>query len=102
MISDSAARQRCTALWAETDADSVSSTVDSGCTRGGFMSKTGQRLVLLLVSVSLAACASSQPEKVRFSGSVPTRSDRDYENWPVEPLEAASMTSVTPTDVTSD
>ncbi|MBW2494480.1 MAG: hypothetical protein JRE43_06980 [Deltaproteobacteria bacterium] len=55
------------------------------------MSKTGRRLVLLLVSVSLAACAPSQPEKVRFSGSVPTRSDRDYANWPVEPLKAALL-----------
>jgi len=55
------------------------------------MSKTGRRIMLLLVSLSLAACATSQAPKVRFTGSVPTRSDRDYANWPVEPLKAALL-----------
>ncbi len=55
------------------------------------MSKTGRRIVLLLASLSLAACATSQPPKVRFTGSVPTRSDQDYANWPVEPLKAALL-----------
>jgi hypothetical protein len=55
------------------------------------MSKTGRRIVLLLVSISLAACATTQGQKVRFTGSVPTRSDQDYANWPVEPLKAALL-----------
>jgi hypothetical protein len=55
------------------------------------MSKTGRLVVLLLVSASLGACATSQPKDVRFMGSVPTRSDRDYANWPVKPLKAALL-----------
>jgi hypothetical protein len=55
------------------------------------MSKTGRRIVLLLMSVSLAACGTTQGQKVRFTGSVPTRSDQDYTNWPVEPLKAALL-----------
>jgi hypothetical protein len=55
------------------------------------MSKTGRRIVLLLVSVSLAACGTTQGQKVRFTGSVPIRSNQDYANWPVEPLKAALL-----------
>jgi hypothetical protein len=55
------------------------------------MSKTGLRILLLLMSISLAACATTQGQKVRFSGSVPNRSDQDYANWPVEPLKAALL-----------
>lgn len=55
------------------------------------MLKKGRLFVLLLVSVSLAACATSGPKKVQFAGSVPTRSEQDFANWPVEPLEAEQL-----------
>jgi len=55
------------------------------------MPKTGRLVVLLLVSASLAACTISQPKKVQFTGSVPTRSEQDFANWPVEPLKAALL-----------
>jgi hypothetical protein len=54
------------------------------------MLKTGRVLVLLAVSVSLAACASA-PKKVRFSESVPPRSDRDFDSWRAEPLAAERL-----------
>jgi len=54
------------------------------------MPKTGRVLVLLLVAASLAACASA-PKKVRFSESVPPRSDRDFENWRADPLTAERL-----------
>jgi hypothetical protein len=54
------------------------------------MPKTGRVLVLLLVSASLAACAAS-PKKVQFSGSVPPRSDRDFENWSAKPFTAERL-----------
>jgi len=55
------------------------------------MSTTRRLLVLLLVSASLAACATSRPKHVHFMGSVPTRSAQDFANWPVEPLKAALL-----------
>jgi hypothetical protein len=54
------------------------------------MLKTGRVLVLLAVSASLAACASA-PKKVRFSESVPPRSDRDFDSWRAEPLTAERL-----------
>lgn len=54
------------------------------------MPKTGRMLVLLLVSASLAACASA-PKKIQFSESVPPRSDRDFDNWRAEPLIAEHL-----------
>jgi hypothetical protein len=54
------------------------------------MLKTGRVLVLLAVSASLAACASA-PKKVRFSESVPQRSDRDFDSWRAEPLTAERL-----------
>jgi hypothetical protein len=54
------------------------------------MPKIGRVVVLLLVSASLAACAST-PKKVQFSESVPPRSDRDFDNWRAEPLAAERL-----------
>ena len=54
------------------------------------MPKTGRVLVLLLVAASLAAYASA-PKKVRFSESVPPRSDRDLDNWRADPLTAERL-----------
>ena len=55
------------------------------------MPKTGRLVVLLLVSASLAACATSQPKKVQFTESVPDRSTQGFTNWPVDPLQAALL-----------
>ncbi len=55
------------------------------------MSKTGRLVVLLLVSASLAACATPQPKMVRFTESVPDKSAQDFANWPVDPLKAARL-----------
>jgi hypothetical protein len=54
------------------------------------MPKTGRVLVLLLVAAGLAACASA-PKKVRFSESVPPRSDRDLDSWRADPLTAERL-----------
>jgi len=51
----------------------------------------GRLLILLLLSASLAACATSQPKKLQFTGSVPTRSEQDFASWPVKPLEAEQL-----------
>ncbi len=51
----------------------------------------GRLFVVLWVSASLAACATSQPKKLQFTGSVPTRSEQDFANWPVKPLEAQRL-----------
>jgi hypothetical protein len=55
------------------------------------MAKTGRLVVLLLVSASLAACATSQSKQVKFTGSAPAKSAQDFANWPVEPLKAALL-----------
>jgi hypothetical protein len=54
------------------------------------MPNTGRVVLLLLVSASLAACASA-PRKVQFSESVPPRSERDSDNWRAEPLAAERL-----------
>ncbi len=55
------------------------------------MLKKGRLFVLLLVSASLAACATSGHKKVQFAESVPTRSEQDLASWPVEPLKAEQL-----------
>lgn len=47
-------------------------------------------VVLLLVSASLAACTAT-PKKVRFSESVPPRSDQDFDNLRAKPLAAERL-----------
>ena len=54
------------------------------------MPKTGRVLVLLLVAAGLAACTSA-PKKVRFSQSVPPRSDRDLASWRADPITAERL-----------
>jgi len=55
------------------------------------MSKTERLVVVLLVSASLAACATSPSKKVQFTGSLPAESAHVFANWPVEPLKAALL-----------
>jgi hypothetical protein len=54
------------------------------------MPKTGRLVAVLLVSAGFAAC-TAPPKTVQFSGSVPPRSDRDYENWRAKPLTAERL-----------
>ena len=55
------------------------------------MSNTARWLAVLLALANLAACAASPPQAIRFAESLPPRSERDLENWPVEPLRAAQL-----------
>jgi hypothetical protein len=55
------------------------------------MSKTGRLFALLLLSASLAACATSGSKKVHFVESVPDKSKQDFLNWPVKPLQAEQL-----------
>jgi hypothetical protein len=57
-------------------------------------------LGLLLVSASLAACASA-PKKVQFSESVPASSKQDFANWPVKPAAAQRLMSVSEYEILS-
>jgi hypothetical protein len=52
--------------------------------------KTGRVLVLLLATAAIAAC-TAPPKTVQFSGSIPARSDRDYENWKAKPFTAERL-----------
>jgi hypothetical protein len=64
------------------------------------MWKTKRVLVLLLLSASFAACAAT-PKKVQFSGSVPARSDRDFENAKAKPFTAERLMQFEEFDVLS-
>ena len=57
------------------------------------MLKKRRLFVLLLVSAGLAACATSRPKTVQFAESVPTKSEQDFANWPIEPLAAERLMS---------
>jgi len=65
------------------------------------MARTGRLVILLLASASLAACATSQPKQVKFTGSAPAKSAQDFANWPVEPLKALLLMQRAPYEVLS-
>ena len=55
------------------------------------MPKTGRVIVLLLVSASLAACATSGSQKLHFAESIPDEGKQNFANWPVKPHRAEQL-----------